>query len=819
MTGWLHDFNYSLRTLRRSPGFVLAAITAMTIGIGANTAVFSVVDRVLLRPVPYPEPDRLVAFLHTSPGASTSASPAQFDLWRQQTHAFQYVSAYRFGVMNLTGASRSEQLSSGRVSADFFYLFGAGAINGRTFTSNEDQPGSGRVAVLGEEFWRRRFAAAPQIVGASISLDGEPYVVIGVLPATFDATVLRPMAHNPDVWVPLRIERATTDQSSYLGVAGRLRSGITLAAANAELQVAAREFRHKFPNAMGPSGGFSVKSLGDVVVGDTRSSLLVLVAAVGFVFLIACANVANLLLVRGSSRRREIAIRAAVGASRALIVRQLLTESAILSACSGVIGLAVGIFGIRAILAISPGNIPRLGQNAVSVDWRLAAFCLILSLITGVTCGLFPALRVARRDLASELRQDDVRTGSGPRHARARSFLVVVETALTLLLLIGAALLVRTFFALQGVTKGFDSDHVLALEVSLAALHFGQTSRSSQLVRDGVERVTELPTVVSAAAAAFAPFEADWSLRITIAGRPLDGPYHAMAGWRVVSPTYFEVLKIPTIRGRSFTDRDDGDSPNVVVINQSMAHQFWPTADPLNDRLWVGKGAGPEFDEPPRQIVGIVGDVRDGALDKEPRATVYVPMAQLRDDVTALVWRLHPLTWIVRTRVDPRSVRSSIENELWRASGGVPIEGARLMDEITAESTVRQRFNMWVMSIFGYSALLLSAIGLYGFSAFSVQLRRHEIGVRLALGAEGRQVRNLILFESMRIVGLGIIIGVGCAWALARAMSSMLFEVSERDPTIFVLAPAIVLVLAFFATWLPSLSATRVDALGALRSG
>ena len=820
MGTFIQDLRHSLRILRQSPGFTIAAVAALALGIGANTAIFSVVNTVLLKPLPYPDPNRLLVFMNVSPQGSggPAASPAKFNMWRQQTRAFQDVSAYRFNMLNVTGGGDPEQIATGQVSADFFRLFGASVIAGRTFAADEDRPNGGHVVVLGEGFWKRRFGGDPTIVGRSLSLDGDPYVVIGIL-GRFDTEAIQSPAGPPDIWLPFQLDPNSTMQGHYFVAAGRLKPGVTLGVAKAQLQLATSEFRQRYPDALPAQAGFSVQALHDLLVRDVRLSLWILMGAVTFVLLIGCANVANLLLARATARGREIAIRAAIGADRSRIIRQLLTESVMLSMIGGAFGLALGLIAIRVLLAVNPGNIPRIEANGsgVSADWRVLAFTILISLITAVVFGLVPALHTSRADLSAMLKESSGRSGSGFRQKRARTLLVVSEMGLALVLLVGAALLIRTFVALRTVDPGFDSHQVLTMRMSLTGTRFAKTAAVAQVIRDGVERLSALPGVDLAGAACCVPLQGGFGGPFIIVGRPLDGPYHGGAAWYPVSPGYFSAFKIPRIRGRAFTDRDDGGAPGVVIINQSMARRYWSKGDPLTDRMIINKGMGPQFEEPARQIVGIVGDVRDGALNRDPQPAMYIPWAQLPDALNANIVEITPVAWIVRTRVEPHSMARAIENELRQASGGLPVARVRTMDEIIVQSTARSDFNMLLLTVFAGSALLLAAIGIYGLIAYSVQQRTQEIGIRLALGADGPRVRNMVIGQGMRLALVGVAIGVASAFGLTRILASFLFGVTARDPMVFISVPLILSVIALVAVWLPARRAARVEPAVALR--
>jgi len=560
-----------------------------------------------------------------------------------------------------------------------------------------------------------------------------------------------------------------------------------------------------------------VQPLQERIVSDVRPSLLILTGAVGLVLLIACANVAGLLLIRATGSKREIAVRAALGASRNRIVGQLLTESLLLSAIAGMLGLALGIWGVHALLALNPGDIPRIGGSgtAVTLDWRVALFTMIAALATGVLCGLMPALQASRGDLISPIKESR-RAGTGVRQSRARSLLVIGETALALILLIGSALLIRSFIALRAVNRGFETHNVLALHMSLAGTHFANTQAFGRLVREATQRIDSLPGVIASSAMSAVPLETKSGLPFDIVGRPL-AQGAVRVGWVGVSPGYFDVFRIPIARGRGFAERDDHEAPGVAIINQGMARTFWRDRNPVGDRIIIGKGFAPGFDEPAREIIGISADIHDERLDLQASPTIYVPIAQMAEGITALFAHVAPIGFAVRTRDAPQSLRSAIEAELRQASGGLPVASVESMDEVTARSTARSDFNTLLMNIFGGAALLLAAIGIYGLMAYSVQQRTPEMGIRQALGADSARVRNMVVFEGMRLALIGILIGSAGAFILARLMTGFLFGVAPWDPIVFAVVPAIVSVVALLAVWLPARRAARIDPAEALR--
>ncbi|HKD07697.1 MAG TPA: ABC transporter permease [Bryobacteraceae bacterium] len=814
----LKDLKHSLRMFRENPGFTLAAVSALTVGVGLNTAIFSVVNAVLLKPPPFADPDRIVMFMNTSPGGQgPAASPAKFNHWRAQTSVVQDVSVFRTGVLNLTGGDVPEQVRSGQVSADFFKLFGVPLAQGRGFTHEEDLPNGPHVTLISEGLWRRRFGGDANILGRTILLGGDPHLIVGVVGSGFD---FRDFGPQPDVWVPFQLDPNSGDQGHYFQAAGRLKPGVTLQQARAQIVASAAAYLRKYPRALGDRGGFSIEPLRDALTQNVRQTLLIMGIAVAFVLLIACSNVANLLLARAIGRKREIAIRTAMGAGRGRLVRQLLTESLMLSAAGAAIGSALGVAGIRALLMVNTANLPRVGRDGalVTADWRVLAFTVLAALITALLFGLIPALQVSRADLNAIIKEGGGRSGSGLRHNRARTALVISEIALAMILVIGAALLIRTSLALQAVKPGFDPHNVLTMRMSLAGKQYTTSAAIDRLSREGMNRIAAMPGVTSASTTCCVPLEGGYGLPFLIVGRPLtNGPFHGGGGWQTISPRFFDVYKIPVLRGRAFTQLDNAAGNPVVVINEAMAKKFWPKSDPLNDRIWIGKGIMAELAaETPRQIIGVVGDVRDGALNRDPQPVMYVPNAQVPDALNALNVRLTPLAWVVRSSGDPTLLSSAIQDQL-RQLSGLPVSDVRTMDEVVSRSLSREKFNMLLMSVFGGAALFLAAIGVYGLMAYSVQQRTQEIGIRMALGAEAGDVRKMVLKHGLTFSLIGVLVGGTGAALLAQFISTFLYGVKPWDPTVFVAVPLILTLIAVIAVIIPATRATRVDPMTALR--
>ena len=822
-----HDVAFACRSYRREPGFALTVLVTLTLGIGACSAIFSVINAVLLKPVRYPDPDRIVMV-----GTNTAASAPKLAAWRQQTDIFTELSAYRGGAVNITGGDGTVhklalQVPFGQADVNFFALFGASVSVGRGFTRDDDRPHAERVVLLSHRFWRRHFDGDPAIVGRHLLLDNAPHTVVGVLSENFNPEGIAGFAFwgLPEVWVPLQLDPLSLNQGNDMVASARLAPGATLDMAESRLQRVASDFRRTFPGVLLPNVEFGVKPMQEVLTGGTRSSLWLLAGAVGLVLLIACANVANLLLARATARRREIVIRTAIGASRVRIVRQLLTESLVLALASGAGGLIVGTFAVRALVAINSGNIPRIGvqdaAQALALDWRVFAFTAAVSLVTALVFGLIPAMHASHVTLHGLMNQGDLRAAAGGVFGRhtTRSVVVIMEVAFAIALLIGAALLIRSFIVLRDVDPGFDRENVLTMRMSSKEARFASSTSMARLIAEGRRRVSALPGVEAVSATYSVPVQGYLTMRFTIIGRAVDGPYHGIGNWGPVSPGYFEVFKIPLGRGRAFTDRDGAGSPPVVIISESLARQFFPNDDPLEHQLVLGRGLGAPFDtEPLRQIVGVVGDVHDGELNRAPGPTVYIPQAQVSESLMTWIAGATFMTWVVRTDVEPYAVARSIGETLQEVSQGVPLANVRSMDDVLSQSTKRASFNTVILSIFGGVALLLSTIGIYGLMTYAVRQRLQEIGIRIALGAGAGRIRRMIMWQGLRVSLLGVAIGLLASYTLTRVLSGFLFGVGVHDPAVFVAVPLLLTVVAVVSAWLPARTACRVDPVVALRS-
>jgi putative ABC transport system permease protein len=799
------DIKHSLQAHIKSPGFAVAAISALALGIGANTAIFSVVNTVLLKPLSYPDADRMVDFLAPSTVlANNLHNIPEFQFVRRQTNLFREVVAFDNAGpgFNLTGG-RPEQVHGIHVTEGYFRVYGAPVLLGRTFTPQEDSPHGGKVVLLSYGLWQRRFGGDLAIVGKSVSLGNEPYTVVGVLGKDFVADV------RADLWLPFQFDPVSTDTNLFFYVTGLLRPGVTMAQANAALAAASPEYRREYPKSWDTH--FRVGPLRDSIIGDARNALLTMLGAVGLVLLISCANVANLLLLRATARKHEFAIRSALGAGRGRIVRQLLTESVLLSLAGGIFGTAVGILGMRALLAVSPAGLPRIGEDgsAIGMDWRVLGFTLGVSLLSGILFGLFPAFSASRSDLSSTLKESGSRSGTGFREGKARSLLVISEVSLALVLLIGAALLIRSLMALHEVAPGFDSHNVLTMEMSLNGPRYQDTAGVTRLLREGRDRLDTLPGVELAAAGFWLPIDVEDGAGFQIVGRQVKEGCCGSA-WMSITPGYLRLFRIPVLRGRDFSEDDNAEAPAVDLINEAFAKKFLPNEEPLGQHIKRGKRI--------ETIIGVVADFHDGGLARPAEPMMIAPIAQVSDDYNAAYANIQPLFWLVRTRGDPHPSIPAITEELRIASDGFPVGHVRTMNDVMGRSTSRESFNMLLLTIFGAVALLLAVIGIYSLMAYSVQQRTQEMGIRVALGADRSAIRNLVVGRGVRLALVGVALGTAAALGFTRLMASFLFGVKPWDPAAFFFAPLVLTFVALFAAWLPATRASRLDPLRALRT-
>ena len=813
---------YAVRALIKNPRFSLIAIAALALGIGANAAIFSVVNTVLLQPLPYPDAARLVRVCREFPAGQGCAESIPKYVSAARARSMDAIAAYDFAGpgLNLSGSGLPQQIKGIHVTASYFRVFGATLALGRTFTDAEDRVGGPRVAVLSNGLWTSHFGSDPSLAGKPILLNGDPYIVVGVLAARFRS---EPAA---DVYIPLQADPNSTNQGHYLSVAGHLKRGVTLAQARAEMRVLGDRFRRANPKWMDDTEQAGVFGMQDVAVRNVRPMLLVLLGAVGLVLLIACANVANLLLARAAGRQREVAIRAAIGAGRAQIVRQLLVESLLLSALGAVAGCVAGVWGARVLVSLSPGGLPRADDLVQAslltslLDWRLMAFMAGIAIATGLLFGIAPALHLSRGDVSRALKESGGRGVSNRKAARTRDTLVVVEIALALMLLVGATLLIRTVAGLREVRPGFDTANMLTLQTSLAGSKYETTKQVDLLARTIVQRLDALPGVQATAMAITLPTEGGVDLPFTIEGRPLqaNSQYHGDENWRSITPEYFKAFGIPVLRGRVFSERDAAGTTPVVMINEAMAKKYWPNADPIGQQMTIGKGLGPEFEDPARQVVGIVGNVRENGLDQNAPPIVYVPVAQATDALTRLGNRLIPASWIVRTSGTTASLTAAIQKEFLAVDSQLPVARVRPMEQVVGTSIQRQNFNMLLLTIFGGIALVLAAIGIYGLMSYSVEQDTRDIGVRLALGAERGAILRMVVRRGMALTSIGVVAGLAAAFTASRLLAGTLYGVKPNDPATYAVVALVLAAIAFVACYVPARRATRVDPLVALRA-
>jgi predicted permease len=821
MTAVLHDFRYALRAWRDQPLFAVTATAVLAVGIAASTAVFSVVNAVVLKAIPFAESESLLQLAKTQDGRVTNdhdVAPANFALWRGLTDVFEDVAAYTDASVSYLNGEVPERVAAKQVSEAYFRLFRAPLAAGRTFARNDDLPGAAPTVVLSHDFWQQRLGGDPAVIGATISLAGNAHTVLGITGADFD---LRELG-RVDLWLPLGLDPDSSEQGNYLQVAARLRDGVSLEQASARLGATLSTYRERFPDTAPEGHAFVALPIDEAIVGPgVRNSLWVLLGAVAFVLLIACANVANLLLIRAIGRRRDVAIRVALGAGRMQLARRVLAEGLVLSAAGGALGLALGFAGIRALLAVNTADLPRLGEagSLVVLDWRIAAFTTLLVLATTLLFAVVPTL-VAPPDLNRVLKDAGGRGATGRRHNRALSALVTLEIALAVVLLVGATLLIRTSLALGQVDPGFAARDVLTLKTALTAADTASAASVDRVVRRSLDAVRAMPGVTAAAASCCVPLERSPNLPFNVVGRPLDGePFTGGAEWVASTEGYLDTFDVPLLRGRGLTERDDGNSPPVAVVNRAFAERYWPNgADPVGERIVIGGGLIQAFaTEPERQIVGIVGDMRAEELSQAPLPTIYVPLAQLADELMPFVAGGTPLAWVVRTTRDPRLVAAAIQNQL-RTATGAPVTDVQTMAEVLATASSRERFNTLLMSVFGAAALLLATVGIYGLVRYSAEQRTHELGVRAALGATPARIRGMVMLQGAALVAIGTVLGLGGAFGLANFLASLLFGVEPHDELVFVSVPVALGAIALTAVASVARRAARADPMSALRS-
>jgi putative ABC transport system permease protein len=812
MNGLIQDFRYALRQLRKSPGFAAVAVITLALGIGFNTAIFSVVNAVLLRPLAFADASRLVRIWHVPPeksfpGMTTfPVSAANYLDWERQTQVFDHMAIYSYHGFTVTGGDKPEQLSAGAVSSGFFATLGVQPILGRVLSPEEDQPGRSHVVVLSYRLWQEHFGGDPGIVGHDINLDGQPYLVAGVMPSNFQFPDFAKM-WTPMAWTDQ--ERAVRGEHHSIVIA-RLKPGVELKQAQAEMNAISDRLQQQYPDDDKGWGAVVVPMQQDLV-SDVRPALLVLLGAVAFVLLIACVNVANLALAKTFSRQKEIAIRTALGATSARILRQILTETVLLALSGGALGLAFAHFAVRFIVAFLADKLPH--SIEVGLDSKVLIFTAIISVVTGIVAGVLPAWRLTRRDVNEALKQGLGRTDADSGGHRTRSVLVVSEVALSLMLLIGAGLMIRSFQNLRNVNPGFDSRQVLTMSVMVSRAKFLSPDQSISFFDRVLQRVRSLPGVESAAVIDNIPLTGGSHQPIAIEGRPVvPMSEQPEVDVRLVSAGYMSAMHIPTVRGRGLSDTDVAGRPAVVLVSESMARQFWPGEDPVGKRLTLTF-----YPEAIREVVGVVGDVKLDSLDEmRPSATLYFPLDQVSVPAAG-GWRSFPMTLVVRSRSGSGELASSVSNAVHEVDRDIPLVDISTLDELVENSLSQQRFNMLLLGAFAALALLLAAVGIYSVLSYSVKRSVREIGIRLALGAPVGEVLRMVVFEAMKPTLLGVALGTAGALALGRVLSSLIFGVRPTDPVTFVAVAALLAAVALVASIVPAYRATKVDPMVALR--
>ncbi|HEV3279446.1 MAG TPA: ABC transporter permease [Terriglobia bacterium] len=805
----IHDLRYAIRTLIMNPGFAGVAVLTLGLGIGANTAIFSVVNAVLLTPLPYRDAGRLVSVYQRTQGGSYNVfSAPNYIAWREHAQAFQSLAVYTSKSYNLAGATEVEHITGQPVTASLFPLFGVNPVLGRTFEAQEDLPGGPKVVVLSYPFWQKHYAGARSVIGSTLKLDGEGYTVLGVMPGGFQIA-----QSAGEFWVPLQLNPADPRSSArglhWLFGLGRLKSGMTFSQTEAEANSLAPQLAKEYPQT-DAGYGLQLVPLLDDVVGNVRPVLQVLLASVGLVLLIACVNVANLLLARATGRQREMALRAVLGASRARVIRQLLTESVLLALIGGALGLILAFNAVRLLASLTPsGSLPRI--ESIAVDSRALAFTLIATIVTGLAFGLVPALQASKCSLNEALKESGRGADTSRRRRRLRSALVISEVAVALMLLIGAGLMVVSFKRLQDVNPGFDPRHVLSLRVSLPADKVSG-ERLDSFRRRLIEGAAALPGVESAALTRNLPLSGtDPSLFFTIPGQPPVAPgQEPIARARFVSPGFFHTLNIPIRKGRDFTGQDGAAAPGVVIISETMARQFWPGQDPIGKQMKPGYPASSLV----CTVVGVAGDVRHWLSIEEP-PVAYYPYSQIPASYVPLLENYFTLT--MRTAGDPESLVAAVRQEIHTLDPDLPVYEVQTMDHLVREAAADNRFQMLLFGVFAGVGLVLAAVGIYGVISYSVTQRTHEIGIRLALGAKRGEVLKLIVSDGMRLALAGAVLGLAGALGLSRFLGGLLYGVKATDPATFAVVFLVLTAVALIACYLPARRATKVDPMVALR--
>jgi predicted permease len=802
---------FALRVLRRAPGFAAGAVLTLAVGIGADTSIFSVANALLLRPLPYRQPERLVlidARRKNDPHLNQGPlSVPRFEQVEQGNRSFSAVAAFTPEVFNLTGRGDPEQIPSARVSWRFFEVLGVSPAMGRWFRAEEDKAGADLVVMISDALWQRRFGRNAGAIGQTITLDSRDYTIIGVLPAGFRFAFFGPTA---DIVAPRVFELNSLNPGmvqagvGFLNLIARLNSGVSVAGAQADLDRLSARYRAENPKMPDSDPGLAVHAgnLRDEMVASVRTAVTVLFGGVSVVLLIACANVASLLLSRALGRKREIAVRMAVGATRGGLIRQLLTESLILALGGGVAGAFLSSWGTRALASLAQGTLPRAAE--IGTDGGVLLFTLAISVLAGLAFGLMPALEVSRSDLNMVLRSEGRGSTGGRRHNALRNLLVVSQVGLSTVLLIGAGLLLRNFVQLSASNPGFDAHHLLTLGVTLPPARYPDGARRVAFFSELLRQVRALPGVRGAAGTTALPVNA---VRFSMAlpeGQPM-APLAERPIFNIqqLTPGYAAAMRVPVRHGREFTDGDDAKAPRVVMVNEALARRYWPGENPVGKHILLGRQTGPS------EIVGVLGDVPNLAVGTDPQTEIYVPFAQLPSATVNL---------IVRTAGDPRSLTAAVRGRVLALDRDQPVTGVQSMDELLEAGAAQPRFTTWLLGGLAATAFLLSMVGIYGVIAYSVAERTQEMGIRIALGADGRDILRLVVGHGLALAGTGIAIGLGAAFALTRLMSALLYRVSATDPATFIAGPVLFAAVALVASYLPARRAMRTDPAIALRA-
>ncbi|HSE97829.1 MAG TPA: ABC transporter permease [Blastocatellia bacterium] len=807
MASLIQDARYAVKMMLRKPAFTIIAVFVLALGIGANTAIFSIVNAVLLRPLPYPQPEMLVQLWETVKNKGDNngtLSAHNFAEWREMSGSFEHMAAYRYSSFTLTGGDRPEWISGAQVSSTLFRVLGVAPAIGRDFALEEDAPGHNRVAILSHGLWQRRFASDENLIGQSLTLNGESFTVVGVMPKDFQ------FPNSVDIWSPLGIDLSKQERGNhFLMSAGRLKPGVTIMQAQSEMDSIATLMEERYPDN-NTGRGISLVPLHEELYGDFRPALLLLLAAVALVLLIACANVANLLLTRAMGRQKEIAIRAAMGANRWRLLRQFLTESLLLALAGCGLGLLLSMWAIDLLIASSPGTVPR--ASAIELDAAVLGYTIAVSLITGIIFGLAPALQVTAIDLNEALKESRQASLSGPGRRRLGGLLVVSEIALALMLLVGAGLLINSFYRLQRVAPGFETENVLTMTVSLPRNRYPDGQKQGAFFERALERIVAIEGVEAAGAVSELPFSGSRTRSsFAIEGRPQSNPGEGdAADRRAITPDYFKAMGIPLIAGRYFNDRDRKESQPAIIINQAMARAHWPGEDPIGKRVRIG---GPEetaiYGEPVwREIVGIVGDLKHDRLTADAPTEMYLPYLQAPPNRMFLA---------VRGSGNMRGLAGAVQGAILEVDKDQPVYNIRTMEQRLQRAVAPQRFIMFLLGIFAGGALLLAAIGIYGVMSYSVVQRTNEIGIRMALGADRRDIFRLIVGQGMKLMIIGTAIGIAGSLMLTRLMKTLLYGVSTTDPLTYTAVTIVLGAVALLACYIPARRATKVDPMVALR--